>query len=445
MYVCSNCKTEFSKWLGKCKNCGEWGTVQEINLNASPFLSLANRTKKNINNQFKKNVSAIKIKDLKNDFSSDIKSNIYEFDNTLGGRMLAGQTILLSGAPGIGKSTLLLQLIDQFSNQGKNVLYICGEESPVQIKHRVDRLKLKMLNVDFLSERNIDTISFFVQSYRTDGRNFDVLVVDSIQTVYSESLSSVNGSVSQVAHCTNNIVELAKSLNILTFIVGHITKSGLVAGPMILGHMVDTVLLFEGSKYNDLRFLRVLKNRFGPTDSVGIFRMENEGLKEVLDFESLIKHKKIEDSGLVFSMVNDGNRQMIVETEALVSKSYYSNPRRTVSGFDLNRLFLLLAVLEKQCGLKMYEYDIFINIVGDVKVSDFSLDLPVCLAIISSLYSLSLPTDSIAFGEVSLTGRIKKTYMHEKKVQEAIRMGFRSIYSYENLKHVKNFLTELKI
>jgi DNA repair protein RadA/Sms len=429
MYKCSNCGKEYSKWQGKCDACHEWGTIQEEVGRAEP--AVRSRGKKE--SKVTRKVTKFELKE--GNFES-IQTGIGELDNSLGGRMIRGQVILLSGSPGIGKSTLSSQLADKLSTRNYNVTYICGEESPEQIHQRLKRLKLKAENVDFIQEYEINHISAYIEDNKA---NIDVLIVDSIQTVYSANLTSMQGSVSQVSECTSMLTTMSKAYGITTIIIGHVTKSGEIAGPKLLEHIVDTVMYFEGDKTSDLRILKVEKNRFGPTDEVGLFQMTESGLKELNDTKDLFSKDKPENEGSVYSMVLEGNRAFVIEVQALATKTYFSNPRRATSGFDLNRLYILLAVIDKNLRLATGEFDIYVNITGGLKTSDRGLDLAIIKAIVSSIRNLKVKNDSVTFGEVGLTGEIRKVHLQEKREKEAKRMGFSNV---ETMKTVKK-LSEL--
>lgn len=420
MYICSNCQKTYSKWQGRCDNCGEWNSlVQDENTTPS---------KKALSKKKIEKAEVVKLSDLKSQAkpSKNILTSISEFDNALGGRIVDGQVILFAGEPGIGKSTLCLEAADKLSKQGTRVLYICGEESPSQIKTRADRLKYKLENVSFLSSTNSLQIEDYVAS---KNKSIDFIIVDSIQTLSSPDIASNAGSISQISDSTNKLVSLAKGYSIPTMIIGHVTKSGDIAGPKILEHMVDTVIYFEGDKKHSLRMIRIEKNRFGPTDEVGLFIMTSSGLKEVSDPKELFDSSKPIAPGSVYSMVMEGSRPIVVEIQALATKTYFSHPRRTTSGFELNRLYLLLAILDKKLRLKTYEYDVYVNITGGISVKDPALDLAVIQAIYSSIKSKPVEKKSIYFGEVGLTGELRKVIAHERRIKEAKRLGFEIIKS----------------
>lgn len=420
MFICSACQKSYSKWQGKCDGCNSWNSLSE-----APEVKLTRqRGSKKSATSFEIQ-KPVKLEELvtKNNNDNLITTGIGEFDNTVGGRLINGQVVLLAGAPGIGKSTLSLQITEGLSKKNKKILYVCGEESPEQIKHRADRLKLKLQNVLFLPETNAKKIETYVASHSNE---IQILFIDSIQTLYNPEIPSTSGSVSQISECTNLITNLSKGFGITTFIIGHITKSGDIAGPMILEHMVDTVLFFEGDKRNELRILRVEKNRFGSTDEAGIFKMSQNGLTEVLDTKELFNSNS---GGSVYSIVLEGTRPIVVEVQALATKSYFPNPRRTTSGFDINRLYILLAIIEKKLKLRMGEYDVYLNITGGLKITDPGLDLAVIKAVVSSVKDLKLNSSDVYFGEVGLNGEVRKVFLEEKRNKEANRIGFAKVYN----------------
>ncbi len=431
MFICSNCGKIFTKWQGQCDSCGKWNTIIE---NPNIVEKGKSNRKKNTSN-----AKPVKLKDIDNKNTANrkgyLKTGINEFDNTIGGSLVPGQVILLAGSPGVGKSTLALQITQALSNQNVNILYVAGEESPEQIKQRADRLGLNLNNVYFLPESNIRSVENYVSSHRD---KIDIVFIDSIQTMYEPSSNSSSGSVSQVSESTNTITNFAKGFGITTFIIGHITKSGDIAGPMILEHMVDTVLFFEGERRFEFRILRVEKNRFGPTDEAGIFRMTQKGLEEVKDTKELLKINKEQSSGSAYSIVLEGSRPVVVEIQALATKTYFTNPRRTTSGFDTNRLYILLAIIDKKLKLKTWEYDVYVNITGGLKVSDPAVDLAVIQAIISSIKDTIIPKDNIYFGEVGLTGEVRKVFLEDKRVKEAKRLGFENLFSSKTIKNIQS-------
>lgn len=441
MFICSNCQKTYLKWQGQCDNCKMWNTLIEDTNAINP--KLAKKGKSSIN--VSRDVKPIRLKDLEKDIKTQSKkelaftTGIYEFDNTIGGRIVPGQVFLFSGEPGVGKSTLSLQITQTLSDLGLNILYVCGEESPIQIKHRADRLNLKLENVMFLPDVNMDNVESYIVSNRD---KIDCVIVDSIQTMFDPNIVGSSGNVAQISGCTNRIVSLAKGYNIVTFIIGHVTKSGDIAGPKIMEHMVDTVLYLEGDKRYEFRILRVEKNRYGSSDEVGIFRMTGQGMIEVKDTKDLFDKNKQDASGSVYALVMEGTRPVVVEVQALVTRSYFSNPRRTTSGFDLNRLYIILAIIDKKLKLHTGEYDIYVNITGGIKITDPGLDLAVMQAIVSSLKDKVVSKTNVYFGEVGLTGEIRKVFMEEKRSKEAKRLEFEHVYS-SNYKNIKDVAADL--
>lgn len=416
--------------MGQCENCKMWNTLVEKEGGLISRNVKGKKASKDVKIIPVKldNITATKRKDI-------IKTNISEFDNALGGRLIKGQVILFSGEPGIGKSTLTLQIIEELSNQGLNILYIAGEESPYQIKDRADRLKLKLKNVEFVSENNVNALETYISSHSND---IDFLVVDSIQTLYSPDLNSSSGSVSQVAEGSNRLTSLAKGLDITTILIGHVTKSGDIAGPKIIEHMVDTVLYLEGEKRLELRILKVEKNRFGPSDEAGLFKMEQDGLKSISDTKELFTQSSVNASGSCYTIALEGTRSVAIEIQALATKTYFSNPRRATSGFDLNRLFILIAIIEKRLKIKVWEYDVFVNVTGGIRINDPAIDLAIITSIISSIKDIPIPKENVYFGEVGLTGEIRKVFMQDKRIKEGKRLGFTNITSSINTKNINS-------
>lgn len=435
MYICNVCQKSYTKWQGRCDSCETWGSLEESS-SKTKFSSGA-KTQRKKSSEIA-TITPLKLHELTDDknLSHFLTSGIEEFDNTVGGRLVAGQVTLLAGTPGIGKSTLCSQLTEAFSTQGKSVLYICGEESPIQIKQRTERLGFRQENVDYIAEVDIAKIEVFLE---LNSSKYSLVFVDSIQTIFTGELNSSSGSISQISECTNRLVSLAKGLNVAMIIIGHVTKTGDIAGPKILEHMVDTVLYIEGEKRMELRILRVEKNRFGPADEVGIFKMESSGLKQITDTKELFDPNIEEAAGSVFSMSVEGNRPVVIEVQALATKSYFPQPRRTASGFDFNRMNILIAVIEKILKISMGEYDVYINITGGMKINDSGLDLAVIASIISSVKNKVIPRSTIFFGEVGLTGEIRKVWLEDKRIKESKRLGFQNLVSREigNVRNLK--------
>jgi DNA repair protein RadA/Sms len=423
-YVCQQCGYSQVGWAGKCPNCGTWGGLVETVTERQIASRSSKRSAREVNKPIK--LSGISTKKTRR-----LKTKISELDRVLGGGLVEGQAVLLAGEPGIGKSTLLLQVANAFKKQ--NVLYASGEESAHQIKIRGDRLKVTNCEINVLEETNIDEI--LAQAKQTLIKK-GLLVVDSVQTMTTSDLSGMAGSVGQVRECAYRLVRFAKKENTAVFIVGHVTKQGSIAGPAVLMHMVDTVLWFEGEKEKTLRLLRAAKNRFGATDEVGIFEMKDTGLVSLKDPERLFLSSRKKIPGSVTASVIQGTRPMLVEIQSLLTNSNLAYPRRTAQGVDAKRLELLVAVLTKRCGLALYEKDIFVNVAGGISVKEPALDLAICLSIISSYFDKSMPTGSVAIGEVGLLGEVRSVVAQEKRIKEARRLGFKEIVSNKNVNYI---------
>lgn len=409
IYVCSECGEEFSKWSGMCENCKNWNTLKEFKVDSF-------KTNSNKKAQVSEISNLGKIK--KTNFSR-LKSNIYEFDRVLGGGIVPGSVILLGGDPGIGKSTLTAQVISNI----KDALYISGEESLEQIKLRVDRLNIKNKDLSVVCETDIDSIIKTITK-----NNSSLVIIDSIQTMYSESFPSTPGSMVQVRECGLRLQNIAKKLKIPIIMIGHVTKSGNVAGPKILEHLVDVVLYLEGERYHNNRILRAQKNRFGSIDEIGVFEMEERGMVEVKNPSKLFLEEKNKDiSGSVVAVTVEGNRPILVEVQALVSKTNFGYPKRTTSGFDLNRLNLIIAILSQRGRVNLGNYDVYINIVGGLKVKDPGIDLAIAIAIVSAYVKKSVANNYAFFGELGLSGEIRKVKFDKKRTNEAKRLGFKKI------------------
>lgn len=407
IYACSKCGAQFPRWLGQCLECGSWGTVgkdlaagkrgEDIELPAGKIIDFAEISGKD---------------------RERIKTGLEEFDRVLGGGIVEGSLILLGGEPGIGKSTLVLEAIEKFSSF---VLYVSGEESAEQIKIRLDRLGLMSKNLKFLGETNIEIICAALEKHRPK-----IAVIDSIQTVSFGGLPSEAGSVNQVRACTVKLLETAKKNKISVFIIGHVTKEGLVAGPKTLEHLVDCVLYLEGDRYHDLRLLRTAKNRFGSTDEMGVFKMSEKGLEDVKNPSQVFLQTREEAmAGSAVAAILQGNRPFLIEVQALVVRTVYGYPQRRSAGFDFNRLQLLIAVLSKICGLNLGNLDVFINIAGGVKIEEPACDLAVCLAIASAYKDKVIDSDLAVFGEVGLAGEIRGVSRAEKRLNEINKLGFK--------------------
>ena len=413
LFECQHCGEQSTKWLGKCPNCGSWDSFIELNQEQQEVLK---HSSKIINTTSK----AIPITQIKQDNITRFSSFNDEFDLVLGGGIVPGSLTLIGGSPGVGKSTLLLKVAGSISKSGKKVLYVSGEESAGQIKLRANRLDANHDDLFLLSEIKLEEIQDELLR-----QNYEVVIIDSIQTIYSSNLTSAPGSVSQVREITFELMRKAKESDIAMFIIGHITKDGSIAGPRVLEHMVDTVLYFEGEASRELRMLRGFKNRFGSTSEIGIFEMTAEGLISAKDIASKFFDKSKAQAGSALTVVMEGSRAIILEVQALVTESTYPNPKRSATGFDANRLTMLLALLEKKIDLPLNNYDVFINISGGIKIKESSADLAVIAAIISSYRDRPISKESAFIGEVSLTGEIKDVYSIDIRLKEAQAQGMK--------------------
>lgn len=417
VFFCQNCGHEESKWLGQCPACKEWNTFVEEKVTVSRGSTSA------ASEAGKERVSkVVTLSSVSVEEDERIRTGIAELDRVLGGGIVQGSLVLVGGDPGIGKSTLLLQVCQRLSDAGKNVLYISGEESGKQIKLRANRMGTFSEHLYLLCETNLELIRQTIERQKPD-----MVVIDSIQTMYNEEVSSAPGSVSQVRESTNILMQLAKGMNISIFIVGHVTKEGTVAGPRVLEHMVDTVLYFEGDRHASYRILRGVKNRFGSTNEIGVFEMRKEGLVEVENpSEFMLSGRPEHASGSVVACAMEGTRPILMEIQALVCRSNFGMPRRTAAGLDYNRVNLLMAVLEKRAGLPLSNYDACVNIVGGIRMNEPAADLGIVMAIASSYKNRPVPEDAIVFGEVGLSGEVRAVTMPEQRVAEARKLGFKT-------------------
>lgn len=412
VFFCQNCGHEENKWLGQCPMCKEWNTFVEERLSVTKSSSAG----------LGKEAEVIALKNIKTDSEERIQTNIKELDRVLGGGIVPGSLVLVGGDPGIGKSTLLLQVCQKLCEDKKQVLYISGEESLKQIKLRANRMGEFKEDLYLLCETNLEVIRTVIETRRPD-----MVVIDSIQTMYSEEVTSAPGSVSQVRESTNVFMQLAKGHGISIFIVGHVTKEGTVAGPRVLEHMVDTVLYFEGDRHASYRILRGVKNRFGSTNEIGVFEMRQNGLAEVENpSEFMLNGKPEHASGSVVACSIEGTRPILIEIQALVCNSNFGMPRRTAAGTDYNRVNLLMAVLEKRLGLHLSNYDAYVNIAGGVKMNEPAIDLGIVMAVISSYKNQAIDEKTIVFGEVGLSGEVRAVSMPEQRVAEAKKLGFKT-------------------
>ena len=413
IFFCQNCGHEESKWLGQCPACREWNTFVEEKITPVKGAAAGKSVREG---------EVVTLSSVRTDGEERIKTDIQELDRVLGGGIVPGSLVLVGGDPGIGKSTLLLQVCQKLSEKKESVLYISGEESLKQIKLRADRMGKFSEYLLLLCETNLETIRQTIERQKPH-----LAIIDSIQTMYSEEIGSAPGSVSQVREATNTFMQLAKGLGISIFIVGHVTKEGTVAGPRVLEHMVDTVLYFEGDRHASYRILRGVKNRFGSTNEIGVFEMRQTGLEEVANpSEFMLSGKPENASGSVVACSMEGTRPILMEIQALVCASNFGFPRRTAAGTDYNRVNLLMAVLEKRMGLPLSNYDAYVNIAGGIRMNEPAVDLGIVMAIFSSYKNRPVPEDMIVFGEVGLSGEVRAVSMPEQRVSEAKKLGFKT-------------------
>lgn len=411
IFYCKECGYESAKWLGQCPGCREWNTFVE-----EPAVKKGSTIIRTTSEAAKPSV----LSDISLETEDRTKTGMEELDRVLGGGIIGGSLILVGGDPGIGKSTLLLQVCRNLTDNGKNVLYVSGEESLKQIKLRALRIGEINDNFSLLCETNLEIIEETIKKYKPD-----VVVIDSIQTMYKGDIASAPGSVSQVRESTNVFMQMAKGLSISVFIVGHVTKEGVVAGPRVLEHMVDTVLYFEGDRHASYRILRGVKNRFGSTNEIGVFEMRENGLMEVKNpSEFMLSGKPEDSSGSVIACSIEGTRPILIEIQALVCRTNFGIPRRTAAGTDGNRVNLLMAVLEKRAGLQINDCDAYLNIAGGIKINEPALDLGIIMAIVSSYKNRIIDLKTIVFGEVGLSGEVRSVSMAEQRIAEAAKLGF---------------------
>ena len=418
VFFCQECGYESSKWMGQCPGCRQWNTFVEetVKPKAAAVKGVSAATSSGEAGS-PKTLSEIVLND-----EERYDTHIGELNRVLGGGLVKGSLILVGGDPGIGKSTILLQVAGNISGDKRDVLYISGEESLQQIKLRANRIGGFNENLRFMCETNLSNIEETITRFKPQ-----VVIIDSIQTMYNESVSSAPGSVSQVRESTSVLLRIAKSMNISIFIVGHVTKEGQVAGPRVLEHMVDTVLYFEGDRHASYRILRAVKNRFGSTNEIGVFEMQEKGLVEVTNpSEFMLDGRPEGASGSIVTCSVEGTRPILIEVQALVTRTNFGFPRRQANGTDYNRVNLLMAVLEKRIGLQMSDFDAYVNLAGGMKVAEPSLDLGICLALVSSFKNKPISDDVIAFGEVGLSGEVRSVSMGESRVSEAKKLGFKT-------------------
>ena len=407
LFECQHCGLTTPKWMGKCTNCGAWDSFIELNEHQQEVVK---QTKSTASSSSK----AISINQIVEEEVYRFSSLDDELDNVLGGGIVPGSLTLIGGSPGVGKSTLLLKVGSNIASTGKDVLYVTGEESAGQIKLRANRLNSNHDSLYLLSEIRLEQILVELEH-----RKYDFLIIDSIQTIYSENITSAPGSVTQVRQITFELMRIAKEKDLAIFIIGHITKEGSIAGPRVLEHMVDTVLYFEGDSSQELRILRGFKNRFGATSEIGVFEMKAEGLISATDIASRFFNRNSQQSGSALTVIMEGSRPIILEVQALVSESHTPNSKRQATGFDNNRLNMLLALLERKLEIPLSGYDVFINITGGIKITETAADLAILAAIISSFRDRAISKETIFIGEVSLVGDVREVYALDARLKEA--------------------------
>jgi DNA repair protein RadA/Sms len=430
VYICQSCSYQSIRWTGQCPECNAWNTLVEEVISKTPVG--AAKSYSNVN------VKLIRLADVKYEESKRFSSGFSEFDRVLGGGFVAGQVILMAGEPGIGKSTILTQICRNLSND--KILYVCGEENPDQIKLRAERLGVNTHNLFMITDTDVEIIIAGVEQ----NPDTKLLIIDSMQTLTSSEFMGIAGSVGQVRGCIQKVAEVVKRLNISTIVIGHVTKEGTVAGPKVLEHLVDTVLYLEGDHNHLFRVLKTIKNRFGPVSEIGLFEMAEEGLREVLNPSEIFLSERSKVSvGSCVSVVMEGFRPLMFEIQVLTTKTMFGYPMRKASGFNVNRLQLLIAVLEKKCKIDLSQQDVFVNVAGGFKVSEYGVDLAVCLALVSSVNNKTINSDLCAFGEVGLLGEIRKVSQMDKRVSEAKKLGFKKIVSPNDYKNIADAVSEL--
>ena len=415
-YVCQQCGYETARYMGKCPECGNWETFVEEKV-------VPEQTPKN-NRVVLDTMPPTPIKEIKVGSEIRVSTNISEFDRVLGGGLVQGSLVLIAGDPGIGKSTILLQSSGELCKQNKKVLYVSAEESASQIKLRADRLSISHDNLYIYPQTNFESIK-----YQIEKEHPDIVVVDSIQAIYSTDIQSSAGSVSQIRECCNALMQIAKQENITIIVIGHVTKEGNIAGPKVLEHMVDTVIQFEGDKYKSYRILRAVKNRFGNTSEVGIFEMSEHGLSEVINPSELFlkEYNQSQATGSVIIVTNEGTRPMLVEIQALVGTTPYPSPRRVTNGVDLSRVLQILAVLEKRVGMNLSKQDVYVNVIGGIDIQEPAADLGIALAVATCARDVVIDAHTAIVGEVGLSGEIRAVNNIEKRIREVQKLGFKKI------------------
>lgn len=415
-WICQNCGYETAKYLGKCPDCGQWNTlVEEVFESISP--SQAAKTVLN-------DTIPCLINDIEIDRSIRFTTGIEEFDRVLGGGLVQGSIVLLAGDPGIGKSTILLQTGKAICKDGRTALYVSAEESASQVKLRAQRLGVQSNSLYIYSQTNFEAIKRQIDEIKPQ-----ILIIDSIQAVYTDSVTSSPGSVSQIRECTNILMDIAKNKNITVVVIGHVTKEGNIAGPKVLEHMVDTVIYFEGDRYKSYRLLRCMKNRFGTTNEVGVFNMCDDGLHEISNPSELFLNERTQNNtpGSVIIATNEGTRPLLIEIQALVGTTSYPSPRRVSNGIDYNRLLQILAVLEKRIGLNLSKQDVYVNVIGGLEIDEPAADLGVALAVATCARDVCVSPDTVIVGEIGLSGEIRAINNLDKRIKESEKLGFKKI------------------
>ncbi len=424
IFVCSQCGNEFPKWMGKCTACGSWNTIYEEKIKVSVKGNVA-----------PKDAVSLRLDEIDTTAEERLLTGFPELDRVLGGGLVKGSLVLVGGDPGIGKSTLLLQACGKMA-PNSTILYVSGEESQRQIKLRADRLSVNSSNIHILSETDMSSVFSAV-----DRISPDILIIDSVQTMYCEDVASSSGSVSQIKEVATTLMRVAKSRNISVFLVGHVTKEGAIAGPKVLEHIVDTVLYFEGERHQAYRIIRAVKNRFGSTNEIGVFEMGDEGLKEIENpSQALLSGRPDNPPGTCIICAMEGTRPVLAEIQALCSQTSFGNPRRMTTGVDVGRALMLLAVIEKRAGLHISAVDTYINVVGGLRLFEPAVDLGVIMAVASSFKNTPLDKGLVAIGEVGLTGEIRSCSFLQQRVAEAEKLGFEKVLvPYNDYKKLKKF------
>jgi len=431
MYFCKECGAETPKWAGKCPHCGAWDSLRE---------TTSVTGKKTAKSKSAQTISPVSLADIKLEKQFRLKTSISELDGVLGGGIVPGMVVLVGGEPGIGKSTLMLQVAHQLARQSLDVLYVSGEESARQIKYRAVRLNCTSANLNLLCSTRIEDVIRYM-----DKQLPALVVIDSIQSVSTDEIDNVPGSISQLRAVTTQLVNLAKRTDVPIFLIGHVTKDGAVAGPKLIEHAVDTVLYFEGERRNQLKILRANKNRFGSTNEIGIFDMQADGLHEVPDISQVFIDRSDNLPGSAIGCIMEGTRVFATEVQALFSESNYGNPQRVAIGFDHKKLAIYLAIIEKNLSLNFYQNDVFIKLAGGIKTMEPSLDLAVIGAIISGMKDIALPPDTLLLGEVGLNGEVRPVYQSSQMVSEASRLGYKKIIVSRRDKQIRKTDKIIKI